>query len=524
MAESYRARRRFVAFLSRIRSYRPLDRTDSESITHLAVSEHKRKEQPIQYTDQETAYEEFLTTGVQTFATEDAGLQSLGWKELIGGPEIQDGGFAKIRMAYKLSDRGTPLESRHLAVAKVQAMFQTTWTEVHILRGLVHKNIIDLYGVFAVDPELRADYGDLWMLLEYANAGDLEKERERYEHKSIPEKGARYYMQQICAGVQYIHSKRVIHKDLHTGNILLKYKPDGTKVCMICDFGTSRILEPDEELDTHTGQDAERLCSILYYLLENLPNVSEEAVQVIQAKYPRDDHSELKGVDELLAYSWFKRSSSAPVPKTPTPLLHPDAVREIGYLPPMDPAGTTSPPVGPQFGPLTRKESRPAPIAQRMRRNLRAFPGHVAARFRSMTGRARQPSTETHPTAHGREQEATVARSPSTESSRVREQRVEEERRGAAAAEPGPSRRSRDRQPSSEHGSAHGREQVASGHRSPPTESLRVREQHVEEEPHGTAEAEPDLPSRTGRVRDRLTSMGRAIARPFRRSSRRHSH
>ena len=159
-----------------------------------------------------------------------------------------------------------------------------------------------------------------------------------------------------------------------------------------------------------------------------------------------------------------------PFRKHPPPLLQPDAVKHIGYLQPMDRAGTTSPPAEPQFGPMTRHESES--LAQRMRRNLTAVPSRVAARVRSLTGRDRQPSTQrdqgTHGTAHGQEQVLPVARSPAA--------------------------------------------------RSPSLESSRVREPHLEEEARGAAEAEPDRLSRTSRVRSRLTSMGRAIARPFRSS------
>ena len=462
---------RFLAFLSRIRSYRPLDRRDSRSISHLAVSEHTRHEQPIHYTNQNAAYEQFLTTGLKTFSTEDDGLESLGWKKLTGGPTFQQGACASICMAYKLSDRGTPLESRHLAVAKIQGVEMETWTEVQILRGLVHENIVDLYGVFAVDPQWRSEDADnyptlfpdrrvLWMLLEYANAGDLFKETKRYENKSIPESGARYYMLQVCAGLEHMHSRRVIHRDLHSGNILMKYKSDGTKVCMICDFGLSWILGPDDDLDTQTRFDVKSLSKLLWSLVHHIPNISFECMQVISMRhFESEDRSEPYTVRELLTYSWFKRPAVPPIPKAPTPLLHPDAVQEIGYLQPMDPAGTTSPPTKPQFGPKTFHESDS--LAQRMGRNLRAASHRVATRVRSLTGRDRQPSAETHGTAHGREQVSPVARTPSRESSPVREQPLEEEQQGAA---------------------------------------------------------EPDRPSRSSRVRNRLTSMGRAIARPFRRS------
>ena len=524
MEESIRTNQ-FLSFLFRIRSARILSRRDSQSIRHLAVKRLERDEQPIPYTNQEAAFHEFRAHGLRTFPNEDAGLQSLGWKKLTCGPKLPQGSFATIRMAYKLSDRGTPLESRHLAVAKVQDVEQVTWTEVQILRGVVHENIIDFYGVFAVDTQWRSEYADhypsssvperrdLYMLLEYANAGDLTEEvLRRYEARAIPENGARYYMLQICKGIEYLHSKRVIHRFLQPGHILLKYDSEGGKVCMICDFRISIILGPEDVLDEYTRGDVAQLSFLLSFMVQNHPHVSEEAKQVIRVDHFSDDHSEPYTVTELLSYPWFRGPAVPPMPSSPTPLLQPEAVEQIGYLQPMDPAGTTSPPTEPQFGPVTRDEFRPVPFAQRMRRNLRAVPDRVATRFRSLTGR------EPHRIIRTMGYVAPVSRSPSPESSHVSEQHVEEERRGSA--EPGPSRRSRDRQPSSEHGSAHGR--VSYVARSPSTESSHVRLHHLER--RGTAEAEPDRPSRTSRVRDRLTSMGRAIARPFRRSSRRSDH
>ena len=60
-----------------------------------------------------------------------------------GGPNIREGAVAKIRLAYKLSDRGLPLESRHLTVAKIMCLraYYRIWAEVEILRGLVHETL-----------------------------------------------------------------------------------------------------------------------------------------------------------------------------------------------------------------------------------------------------------------------------------------------------------------------------------------------------------------------------------------------
>ena len=72
-------------------------------------------------------------------------------------------------------------------------------------------------------------------LMEYANAGSLYDEILRYPNLHLSEPGARYYMKQIIAGISHMHSRHLVHYDLHNGNVVLKYNPDGiTKRCLLC--------------------------------------------------------------------------------------------------------------------------------------------------------------------------------------------------------------------------------------------------------------------------------------------------
>ena len=401
---------RFLRFLSRIRSSQCLAEEDAESVSHLAFNNNDdRVEEVIHYANQKEELENFLKRGFSTFRSAELGLASVGWKELpVGGyREIREGGVASIRLAYKATDQGVPLESRHLLAMKVQTPgFQSTasrvysrvWTEVEILKGLVHANIVGFYGMFAVDFELEKDRTDhskvpssdnrlFVILLEYANAGDLAGEVRRYMKLSIPEPGARFYMLQICAGVQYMHQKRIIHNDLHTRNILLKYKPNGTKVCMLCDFGLSIIVEPDVPIACRP--DVSAVCRIAGSMMKNIPK-SEEALQVISER--RVGHPVPTTIAELLDFPWFNGPVHAPIPKEPTPLLQPEVVHQIGYLPPLDHAGTTSPPpvahvvhTSPDaIEGVSRSDSRGGSFAQRMGERLRSIPHRVRARIRSL--------------------------------------------------------------------------------------------------------------------------------------------
>ena len=418
MAESRTSR--FLRFLSRIRSSQPLIEEDVESVSHLAINSNDgRVEEEIHYANQEEATVPFVKHGFRTYRSAELGLAALGWKQIPvgGGPEITEGYFATVSLAYKLSDRRLPLESRHLTAAKIQKIcvtkrsirdYSTVWKEVEILKGLVHENIVGFYGMFAVDPKLETDHTDhykdanpdkrlFWILLEYANAGDLAKEIRRYTEVSIPEPGARYYMLQICAGVQYVHEKRIVHNDLHTRNILLKYKPDGTKVCMLCDFGLSIIVKPDALVNTQYDVTEVRL------ILESMMReTSEEADQVISGR--RSGHPLPNTISELLEFPWFNGPVRAPIPKEPTPLLQPEIVERIGYLPPLDPAGTTSPtrvahPPPDELGAVNhdRADSRSVSFAHRMRERLRSIPHLIGTRIRSLPcvgGRAARRGSE----------------------------------------------------------------------------------------------------------------------------------
>lgn len=52
---------------------------------------------------------------------------------------------------------------------------------------------------------------------------------------------AHFYIKQIAAGVEYLHSHYILHRDLKSENILLTQ--DGHTV--ICDFGLATIVRPD---------------------------------------------------------------------------------------------------------------------------------------------------------------------------------------------------------------------------------------------------------------------------------------
>lgn len=112
---------------------------------------------------------------------------------------------------------------------------ETAYQEVALLRSLDHPNIVSYRDNFFM--------GDtLVIIMQYCEGGDLatyikdmRKQRQRIDEQQIM-----HYFVQILQALQYIHSKRILHRDLKTSNLfLMKSK----FVVKLGDFGISRVLE-----------------------------------------------------------------------------------------------------------------------------------------------------------------------------------------------------------------------------------------------------------------------------------------
>lgn len=103
--------------------------------------------------------------------------------------------------------------------------------EIDILRKLRHPNIIEMVDAF----ETREDF---CVVTEFAQ-GELFQVLE--EDKSLPEPVVRSIAQQLVAALYYLHSNRIIHRDMKPQNILVA--SDGTGMFLV-DF-SFRILPKD---------------------------------------------------------------------------------------------------------------------------------------------------------------------------------------------------------------------------------------------------------------------------------------
>ncbi|KAJ6519735.1 MAP kinase [Mycena sanguinolenta] len=123
-------------------------------------------------------------------------------------------------------------DSRQVTV--VQALI----LESETLKVLDHPNIVQYLG-FEETPS------NLSIFLEYVPGGSIGSCLLR--HGRFDEDVTKSFTSQILAGLEYLHSKGILHRDLKSDNILVEM----TGVCKISDFGISK--RTDDQNDAHTA-------------------------------------------------------------------------------------------------------------------------------------------------------------------------------------------------------------------------------------------------------------------------------
>ncbi|XP_029768506.1 serine/threonine-protein kinase 10-like [Terrapene carolina triunguis] len=139
--------------------------------------------------------------------------------------ELGDGAFGKV---FKAQNKVTGV----LAAAKVidtqsEEELEDYVVEIDILACCDHPNIVKLLDALYWDSRL-------WILIEFCPGGAVDAAILELE-KGLTEEQIQVACKQILLALQYLHSCKIIHRDLKAGNVLLTLEGD----VKLADFGVS---------------------------------------------------------------------------------------------------------------------------------------------------------------------------------------------------------------------------------------------------------------------------------------------
>ena len=80
----------------------------------------------------------------------------------------------------------------------------------------------------------------VWMMMQLCELGDL---NHFYRTKGVPNETKVEGMKQIAAGIRYLHSQNIIHRDIKPGNILVASAVP--LILHLTDFDVCKCLDPD---------------------------------------------------------------------------------------------------------------------------------------------------------------------------------------------------------------------------------------------------------------------------------------
>ena len=122
---------------------------------------------------------------------------------------------------------------------KLQKMFTEECLKSSSLR---HPNLVQFLGIYY--PNESGSFP--WLIMEKLHAS-LTNLLKKYSQEDFSFARKIYILQDVSLGIQYLHSKNIVHRDISSNNILV------TKdlVAKLSDFGVAKIINP-QQAKTHT--------------------------------------------------------------------------------------------------------------------------------------------------------------------------------------------------------------------------------------------------------------------------------
>lgn len=249
------------------------------------------------------------------------------------GEAIGSGAFGVV---HTCTHRTTGEEVAVKLVDKVETPVEAIMMEAELMKALSHVNIVSCRAVYH-------ERCFICIVMDLFTGGDLVLGMQKHlkERGRIYGPDIRHIHSQMLSGVQYLHSKSIIHRDIKGDNFLMSVKDITDKSCRVAltDFGAAKLIGPGERLTKEVGTkmfwapefyrrnyglkvDVWALGVIMYGLLDGrFPFKDEEDITWKAPKFPKrteialedmikcclqkDEHAR-PSAEELLNHEWLR--------------------------------------------------------------------------------------------------------------------------------------------------------------------------------------------------------------------------
>ncbi|XP_038981610.1 uncharacterized protein LOC103723481 isoform X2 [Phoenix dactylifera] len=156
--------------------------------------------------------------------------------------ELRELGSGTFGTVYHGKWRGTDVAIKRIKKSyftgrssEQERLTQEFWREAEILSKLHHPNVLAFYGVVQDGPG-----GTLATVTEFMVNGSLRHVLLRKD-KYLDRRKRLTIAMDAAFGMEYLHSKNIVHFDLKCDNLLVNLKDQSRPICKVGDFGLSKI-------------------------------------------------------------------------------------------------------------------------------------------------------------------------------------------------------------------------------------------------------------------------------------------